>query len=127
MEFSLVDFLKYLVTPAGGALVVLYLMKEIGTLAILEPAIKRFVGIGLCLLVSIIATSGLFFLKVYTVIDANLVFQVFMEAFLIAQSLQLITAPSTMPALPTAAVDGIRSVTTVIRVIPIKLKGFGWW
>ena len=125
---NLVDFLNYLVTPAGGAVIVLVLMKEIGALAILEPGLKRLVGIGLCLLVSSLATGGLFLLHAITVIDANVLFQVFMEAFLIAQSLQLITAPTTIPALPTAIVDGTRGpLTIILKVIPIKTTGFGWW
>ena len=130
MPTNLSEFFNYLATPAGGALVVLFLIKQVDALAVLEPGLKRLVGILLCLVVSALATTGLYFLKIITVIDANVLFQVMMEAYVIASGLQLITAPPSVPVLPTSEPTlSVRSAseTKIVKAVLSKNTGFGWW
>jgi hypothetical protein len=130
MPTDLTSFFNLLATPTFAAAVVLWLMKQVDMFAVLAPGPKRLVGILLSLLVSGVATAGLFYMRVILVIDANILFQVFMEAFLISQSLQLLTAPAALaPLSPEVPTDGV--VVVRGKFAPpaptVKFGGFGWW
>ena len=91
---TLQDFLAYVLTPAGGAIIVAYLMAQVNALMILDVKIRRIVGLLLCLVIPGLALAIEFALKVVAVITPETIFQVFATSFLIAQALQLL-APAT--------------------------------
>ncbi len=102
---TLEQFLAYILTPAGGAIIVAYLMAQVNALMILDVKIRRIVGLILCLVIPGLALAIEFALKLVAVITPETIFQVFATSFLIAQTLQLLApvAPATRSALASRA------------------------
>ncbi len=102
---TLQAFLAYVLTPAGGAIVVAYLMAQVNALVLLDNKVRRIVGLLLCLVIPGLALAIEFALKVVLAITPEAIFQIFATSFLIAQTLQLLApvAPQTRSALASRA------------------------
>ncbi len=87
---TLEQFLAYVLTPTGGAIIVAYLMAQVNALMILDVKVRRIVGLILCLVIPGLALGIEFALKLVAVITPETIFQVFATSFLIAQTLQLL-------------------------------------